>query len=110
MNEAFEQGRLAYTAGSGDQPYGTIYRLREGIERFMISDINNPAASSVAQSTLPVYWDYSQFEEGYGNFQGHFNHVPGGSNILYMDGHVEFHKYPSADCGVLHPAAIAHVG
>jgi len=23
-----------------------------------------------------------------------FNHVPGGSNILYMDGHVEFIKYP----------------
>jgi prepilin-type processing-associated H-X9-DG protein len=22
-----------------------------------------------------------------------FNHVPGGSNVLYMDGHVEFRKY-----------------
>jgi len=30
-----------------------------------------------------------------------FNHVPGGSNVLYMDGHVEFVKsgvkYPVAD-------------
>jgi len=26
-----------------------------------------------------------------------FNHVPGGSNVLYMDGHVEFHKYPHND-------------
>ena len=26
---------------------------------------------------------------------GSFNHVPGGSNVLYMDGHVEFLKYPS---------------
>jgi prepilin-type processing-associated H-X9-DG protein len=25
---------------------------------------------------------------------GAFNHVPGGSNVLYMDGHVEFKKYP----------------
>ena len=24
-----------------------------------------------------------------------FNHVPGGCNVLYMDGHVEFLKYPS---------------
>ena len=24
-----------------------------------------------------------------------FNHVPGGSNVLYMDGHVEFLKYGS---------------
>jgi prepilin-type processing-associated H-X9-DG protein len=23
-----------------------------------------------------------------------FNHIPGGSNVLYMDGHVEFVKYP----------------
>ena len=24
-----------------------------------------------------------------------FNHLPGGANILYMDGHVSFVKYPS---------------
>ena len=23
-----------------------------------------------------------------------FNHTPSGSNVLYMDGHVEFIKYP----------------
>ena len=23
-----------------------------------------------------------------------FNHIPGGGNILYMDGHVEFERYP----------------
>ena len=23
-----------------------------------------------------------------------YNHVPGGSNVLYLDGHVEFQKYP----------------
>ena len=35
----------------------TIYRLREGIERFFITDINNPAASAQAQSEVPVLWD-----------------------------------------------------
>ncbi len=24
-----------------------------------------------------------------------YNHVPGGANWLFMDGHVEFQKYPS---------------
>ncbi len=24
----------------------------------------------------------------------YFNHVPGGANVLYMDGHVEFIRYP----------------
>ena len=64
-----------------------IYRTREGIERFYITDINNPAASSQAQSELFIMLDFvsSQTEE--------MNHLPGGSNVLYMDGHVEFVKY-----------------
>ena len=66
----------------------TIYRLREGIERFMITDINNPAASAMAQSEVPVLWDAVK------TVVADFNHVPGGANVLYMDGHVEFIKYP----------------
>lgn len=69
----------------------TLYFLREGIERFMITDINNPAASARAQSEMVVYFD--QF--GPGDNIRWSNHVPGGSNVLYMDGHVEFLKYPN---------------
>jgi prepilin-type processing-associated H-X9-DG protein len=29
-----------------------------------------------------------------GQLPENFNHVPGGSNVLFMDGHVEFRKYP----------------
>ena len=67
----------------------TIYRLREGIERFLITDINNAAASSEAQSTIPVMSDWVSTQVGQ-----EFNHQPGGSNVLYLDGHVEFVKYP----------------
>ena len=35
----------------------TVYRLKEGIERFFITDINNPAGSATAQSQLFVMWD-----------------------------------------------------
>jgi prepilin-type N-terminal cleavage/methylation domain-containing protein/prepilin-type processing-associated H-X9-DG protein len=66
----------------------TLYRLREGIERFFITDINNPAASSVAQSEIWVLYDVVL------PISERFNHVPGGGNILYMDGHVEFIRYP----------------
>ena len=69
----------------------TLYRLREGIERFFITDINDPAASSRAQSELAVMWDEVSISAS------GFNHVPGGSNVLYMDGHVEFVRYPSED-------------
>jgi len=70
---------------------GTVtgYRFREGIERFLITDINNPAASAKAQSELFVMCDWASTEVGM------FNHLPGGSNVLYMDGHVEFLRFPT---------------
>jgi prepilin-type N-terminal cleavage/methylation domain-containing protein/prepilin-type processing-associated H-X9-DG protein len=71
-------------AGGGD----TLYRLREGIERFMITDINNPAGSAQAQSTIPVMWDHISTKVK------DFAHVPGGANVLYLDGHVAWQNYP----------------
>ncbi len=77
----------------------TQYALKEGIERFFITDINNPAGSAQAQSTIFVMMDGLDSGVGDGgpsNRQGvaNFNHVPGGCNVLFMDGHVEFIKYP----------------
>lgn len=66
----------------------TVYRLREGIERFFVTDINNPAASSMAQSEVFVMFEYVSENTI------DFNHVPGGANVLYMDGHVAFLRYP----------------
>ncbi|NLV39965.1 MAG: DUF1559 domain-containing protein [Candidatus Hydrogenedentes bacterium] len=71
----------------------TVYRLREGIERFFITDINNPGASNMAQSTLSVMSDWVNSKTGKDDMQ--FNHLPGGSNVLFMDGHVEFLRYPN---------------
>ena len=71
----------------------TVNRLKEGIERFMITDINNAAGSSKAQSGIAVMWDTSHASGGSVS-TGEYNHLPGGSNILFMDGHVEFAKYP----------------
>jgi len=73
----------------------TVQPLREGIERFFITDINNPAGASSAQSDLAIMWDTTQFNSsGGGVIVESFNHVPGGSNVLFMDGHVEFGRYP----------------
>ena len=71
----------------------TAHRLREGIERFAITDINNPAGSASAQSEALVMWDNSYTVNGAPG-ANNFNHVPGGANALFMDGHVEFAKYP----------------
>ncbi len=71
----------------------TIYRLCEGIERFIVEDISAPGATAEVQSGIPVMHDMlSTNPEVYGSVVA--NHIPGGGNVLYMDGHVEFIKYP----------------
>ena len=79
--------------GTGNGGGDSIMRLREGIERFLVTDINNPAGSAHAQSMLPVMWDTVM------GMAQHFNHIPGGGNALYMDGHVAHIRYQSGDAG-----------
>jgi prepilin-type N-terminal cleavage/methylation domain-containing protein/prepilin-type processing-associated H-X9-DG protein len=71
-----------------DRESRTIYRVREGVERFLITDINAPASSAQSQSNLVVMFDHLSPDPAL------FNHIPGGANVLHMDGHVEFKKYP----------------
>jgi prepilin-type N-terminal cleavage/methylation domain-containing protein/prepilin-type processing-associated H-X9-DG protein len=78
-------------SGLGNGGGSTVYRLREGIERFLITDINNAAASAEAQSTVWIMFDQLA------TVPAAYNHIPGGSNVLYMDGHVEFLRYDK--CG-----------
>lgn len=75
----------------------TGFRIREGVERFLITDINNPASSAQAQSE--VYLMYDEIAKTAANT---FNHLPGGGNVLYLDGHVEFLRYPGKT-----PASVA---
>jgi len=95
---------LGGTEADGSPIPSTIYRLREGIERFFITDINNPAASALAQSEIPIMWDtWADTSRITGALPADpsagvviFNHIPGGSNVLFLDGHVEFIKYKAA--------------
>lgn len=83
--ELFDQD-IEFTSTGGDDK--VLRRLREGIERFYITDINNAGGSTVAQSDLAIMWD------GIFATVTFFSHVPGGANVLYLDGHVSFVKYP----------------
>jgi prepilin-type N-terminal cleavage/methylation domain-containing protein/prepilin-type processing-associated H-X9-DG protein len=105
--------RLGYSEARirGDLP-GSYPRLKEGVERFFITDINNPAGAAQAQSTIGIMWDAfgAQLTENVvsGNAFDQpgtilFNHIPGGSNALFMDGHVEFQRFNSAfPCSVMY--------
>jgi len=87
----------------GNGGSNTIYRLKEGVERFLITDINNAGSSNTAQSGMFVMLDQLA---GAGAVD-YFNHVPGGCNVLYMDGHVEFVKYVNSDSGGTPPVTPA---
>ena len=75
-------------APHGNGQGANVQRLREGIEPFLITDINNAAGSAKAQSNIWIMTDLLAT-----NIAA-FNHVPGGCNILFMDGHSAFIKYP----------------
>ena len=57
-------------------------RLREGIERFFITDIGNPVASPMWQSSLPILWELPNETDRKGGW------------VLYMDGTTEWMPYP----------------
>ncbi len=65
--------------GSDTPSRRSLQPLREGVERFFITDINNPAASALAQSQIPVLWTMPS---------------EGAGHVLFMDGHVEKMQYP----------------
>jgi len=91
--------KLPWTAilGKGFASLNNCARLREGIERFAITDINNPSASAKAQSEIVIMFDTFGNPADANSTAGGivFNHMPGGCNVLYMDGHVEFIRYPT---------------
>lgn len=80
---------------TGTSGTNRVLRLRDGVERFLVTDINNAGASTKGQNTVPVMWDTfgsSTFTDNRAGLVA-FNHVPGGCNVLFMDGHVEFVRY-----------------
>ncbi|HOC70775.1 MAG TPA: hypothetical protein PKO23_18365, partial [Candidatus Hydrogenedentes bacterium] len=94
---------LDVAPGVGNGGGDTIYRLKEGNERFMITDVNNPQTSAMAQSTLFAMCDLFG---NYGEAIAYFNHVPGGCNVLFMDGHVDWIPYVAPAPGTVGTAAM----
>jgi prepilin-type N-terminal cleavage/methylation domain-containing protein/prepilin-type processing-associated H-X9-DG protein len=75
-------------AGMGNSGGDIVNRLTQGVDRFLIEDINEIfTGSETGASIIPLMWDQisTNITE--------FSHVPAGQNALYLDGHVEFHRY-----------------
>lgn len=85
MQADFKASEGNVAAGAGD----TFARLRDGIERLYITDVNNPAASYRAQSTIPVMFDSAT---RFGQMAWNHINIPGG-NVLYLDGSVAYVRF-----------------
>jgi prepilin-type N-terminal cleavage/methylation domain-containing protein/prepilin-type processing-associated H-X9-DG protein len=70
-----------------------IPRLKNGVERFFITDKNDPRASDKALSEIVVMYD--RIRSLSANSEYTFYHDPKGCNVLYMDAHVGFVGYPT---------------
>ncbi|MCC6418868.1 MAG: hypothetical protein IT429_11590 [Gemmataceae bacterium] len=57
---------------------GRLVLAREGVERFFITDINNPAATAAAHVMVPLVYEAPALRRS----------KPGPISVLYMDGHV----------------------
>jgi prepilin-type N-terminal cleavage/methylation domain-containing protein/prepilin-type processing-associated H-X9-DG protein len=75
-------------SGYGNAGGDIINRLTQGVDRFLITDINTIfTGEETGASIIPVMWDQISTNIS------EFSHVPAGQNCLYLDGHVEFHRY-----------------
>jgi prepilin-type N-terminal cleavage/methylation domain-containing protein/prepilin-type processing-associated H-X9-DG protein len=75
-------------AGSGNSNGSVLNRLSAGVDRFLITDINVIfTGNETGASVVPVVWDQISTNIS------EFSHVPAGQNVLYLDGHVDFHRY-----------------
>ncbi len=81
---------LEIPGGHGPGNRNTFFRIRDGINRMFIEDINRPGMTAVPETRIPLLFDTMAL---YGRYLP--NHVvPPGGNVLYMDGHVEYMRFP----------------
>jgi len=74
--------------GSGNAEGDILNRLTQGVDRFLVTDINTIfTGEETGASVIPVMWDQISTNIS------EFSHVPAGQNCLYLDGHCEFHRY-----------------
>lgn len=85
---------LSVPEGEGNGGGALIFRLNENIERRIInatpqdslrrdrSKIRDIARATRGYNSLPIMWEWPS------------SHIPEGANVLYLDGRVEFIRYP----------------
>jgi prepilin-type processing-associated H-X9-DG protein len=75
-------GRTHRLLGNGESLM--LFRLRQGVDRFLLGPTSNPVGIEEIEAAIPVMMDATTLAPGTSS------HGAEGSNVLFMDGHVEF--------------------
>ncbi|MCC6794720.1 MAG: type II secretion system protein [Candidatus Hydrogenedentes bacterium] len=67
----------------------TYHRTRLAFSKIFITDINDPGKTAASDSQIPVLFDSTSLMGA--NLMGHDQK---GGNVLFLDGHTEFKRYP----------------
>lgn len=86
----FLDAEFEVSGGHGPGNQNTFFRVKDGVNRMFIEDVNRPGLTAVPETRIPLLFDVMSV---YGRHLP--NHVvPPGGNVLYMDGHVEYKRFP----------------
>ncbi len=86
----FMQKEILVPGGHGPGDGDIYYRLQQGVGKMFIEDIDDPGATIMADTQIPVLFDaFSSM-----GYLALSHRTPLGGNVLFLDGHVEFRKYP----------------
>ena len=76
--------------GHGPGNQNKFFRIKDVVNRLFIEDIDRPGMTAVSETQIPLLFDAMSL---YGRHLP--NHVvPPGGNVMYMDGHVEYLRFP----------------
>ncbi len=84
QNPTLADADIAVPGGVGTRGGTLIHRLREGVQRFAVTDINNHRKTARAEAEQWIMSDLIEAPAA---------DAQGGANVLFMDGHVEFVEF-----------------
>ena len=90
--EGMGNAEILIPEGMNDPEGDTIHRLSSGVDRYLITDMTFIGSDhEIGEFIIPIMWDQISTDIS------EFSHVPAAQNVLYLDGHVEYHKYDPAN-------------
>lgn len=93
---AFEEDLEGPVLAGTDEPH-VFRRLSRALLNTDVTDSDETGSEVLDPAKIPVLIErFEVMSMPGGGYFAYFNHIPAGVNVLFLDGHVEFVKFPSS--------------